>query len=203
MFRFYAQRLNGVDEADNVIADLVRWSQESEEDTETIIKSIQALTIACLGALALSQAGPDGELLMMAAIGFFVLGVLLLLFSSALCTVHCELAFDDGGALTQPRGSRIVEWMFGPRVIADHREIATIQIQETEVLQPDPNKWKRYEVWIYFQDGGSMSVAGSLYRQQAHKVAVLLEQALRDTRSRASQSAAGATAASWGFATVE
>ena len=182
MFRFNAERLWDIDENKNILSALVQWTEDCEDLSELLDNGLMVIAVGCLGALGLALSdAPNGEILMFAAMGLFVLGVSLFVFGHHLCTAHCELTFERDGRITMPRG-----WMgslvFGPYVLGAHSDISSVQSQETEVLYPEPNKPKRYEVWLYFHDGSNFSVAGSLYKPQAYKVAVLLRQALADIR---------------------
>lgn len=194
MFRFYARPVQEFDEAENLVGTIVQWSQECDESSEDLMQFLTLIVAAFFGAVFLASfGGPQAEQIAMAACSLVVLGLLIVLFGHHLCTVHCELTFYDTGAIAVPRG-RLLGWLFGPRVLGDHRQIATIQIQEAEMPYGDPQKpqhhrRKRYEVWIYFDDGWSFSVAESLFKHQAHHVAVLLEQALAEIRNAAAQTA--------------
>jgi hypothetical protein len=182
MFRFYAERLWDIDENRNILSALVQWTEDCEDLSELLDNGLMVIAVGCLGALGLALSdAPNGEILMFAAMGLFVLGVSLFVFGHHLCTAHCELTFERDGRITMPRGW-LGNRLFGPQVLGLHSDISSVQSQETEVLHPDPNKPKRYEVWLYFHSGSNFSVAGSLYKPQAYKVAVLLQQALADIR---------------------
>jgi hypothetical protein len=187
MFRFYARRAKDTDEDQNVLAHRVRWGQDCEESSDELAKAMMFIAVACVGALFCALFGaPQGAEFMMAAGGLFALDLLLLLFGHHLCTEHCQLVFETNGAIWEPRG-RLLGWIFGPRVLGDHRMIEAIQIQEAETLKPQPNEPKRYEVWIYFDEGSSLRVASSLYKQQAHQVAVLMTKSYQDAQRAAAQ----------------
>lgn len=192
MIKFYARPVQELDEADNLVGTTVLWSQECQESSEQIDQFLMLIAAAFLGALFLgSFGGSQAEQIAMAACGLFLLGLLIVLFGHHLCTFHCELTFFDTGAIAIPRGG-VRGWLFGPQILGDHRQIATIQIQEEEIPHGDPQKprhhqRKRYEVWFYFHDGCNYSVAESLFRPQAHQVAVLLEQALAEIRNAESR----------------
>lgn len=187
MARFYAERFCDQDEAQNILSSLVRWTQEIEEATDLLDGALTWITVGCLGSVFLASfGGPDAEKLGMAAAGLFGLGVALVLFGGRFCTEHCELTFHLDGTITMPR-SFLGSLFFGPHVLGDHHQVASVQAQETEVLKPEPHKPKRYEVWLYFDNGANFPIAGSLFKPQAHQVAVLLEQALADIRKAESQ----------------
>jgi hypothetical protein len=194
VIKFYARPVHELDEAETLVGTTVQWSQECQESSEQIDQFLTLIAAALLGALFLgSFGGPQAEKLAMAACGLFVLGLLIVLFGHHLCTVHYELTFYDTGAIAMPRGG-VRGWLFGPQILGDHRQIATIQIQEEEIpygdpQKPRPHQRKRYEVWFYFTSGHSLSVAESLFRPEAHHVNELLNQALAEIRKAASQAA--------------
>lgn len=202
MAGFYAERFWDLDEAQNILSSLVKWTQEIEEATDLLCGALTWITVGCLGSMFLASfGGPDAEKLGMAAAGFFALGVVLMLFGGRLCTEHCELTFHLDGTTTMPRGF-LAGLVFGPHVLGDHHQVGSVQMQETEVLKPEPHKPKRYEVWLYFDNGASFPIAESLFKQQAHQVAVLLEQALTDIRKAGAQESRGGQQA-WADVLVE
>lgn len=187
MFRFYAERLWDVDEAQNIVASLVKWSQECVDTTAELCKWFIASVLAFFCALFFASfESTEVVALKLAAGAYFTFAVAIVLFGNYLRTVHCKVTFDGDGRILMPRG-RLLGWLLGPRVLGDHREIATIQIQEAESFKPEPQKARDYEIWFYFEDGWSIPIADSLRKQQAHHVAVLLEQALNDIRKAVSQ----------------
>lgn len=187
MAGFYAERFWDLDEAQNILSSLVKWTQEIEEATDLLSGALTWITVGCLGSMFLASfGGPDAEKLGMAAAGLFGLGVALVLFGGRFCTEHRELTFHLDGTIAMPR-SLLGNMLFGPYVLGDHQQISSIQAQETEVLKPEPHKPKRYEVWLYFDNGASFPIAESLFKPQAHQVAVLVEQALADIRKAESQ----------------
>lgn len=187
MFRFYADRSTDIDEDQNVLAHVVRWSQDEEESSEELAKAMMFIAVAFFGALFIASfEGPQVDQIIMAAGGLLALEVLLLVFGHHLCTVHYQLAFETNGAIWEPCGW-LLGWIFGPRVLGDHRMIEAIQIQEAETPKPQPNEPKRYEVWIYFDEGSTLCVASSLYKWQAHKVSVLMTKSYQDAQSAAAQ----------------
>ncbi len=194
MFNYYAERFNDVDADGNVIAALVKWSQGNDEVFDEIGQALQCIAVGAIGAFGVAQADfPYAETSAMIGCGLVVLGVILFFSASRMCTVHCELTFDADGRIWEPR-SGIGGWWWGPWVHGDHRWISSIQIEEAEETPPEPgkpvpHKPKRFEVYIYFEDGDSRCVASGLLKRQAHQVAVLMDQARLEMRDAGTQSA--------------
>lgn len=206
MIKFYAEPWHEIDPSDNLIGTTVKWSEENEAASELLGHVLMLVVVAFLGTIFIGSIGPSpyGDLIGMAGIGLFLAGVGLFIFGRHLCTVHCELTFFETGAIAMPR-SRLLEWLLGPYVLGDHRDIKSIQVQEAELPLRDPKKppqRTRYEVWFYFTNGYSMRIAESLFRPQAHQVCVLMEQALAEIGATASQNAFN-TGTAWAGVTVD
>jgi hypothetical protein len=193
MFNYYAERINDVDADGNVLAAVVKWSQEAEGSWDELMQFLHIIAVSAIIAFGVAQAeSPYAETIAIIGCGLVGLGVLVACFSARLCTVHCELLFESDGCIWEPRpGWR--GWLWGPWTYGDYRNINSIQIEEAEEVPPEPGKpaphrLKRYEVWIYFNDGDSSRVAFCLLKRQAHQVAVLMDQcrlAMRDAEQQA------------------
>jgi hypothetical protein len=202
MFWFYADTEDVTDEADNLVGVIVRWSQEDEEASQAVRSALRLTTAALLVVAMLMSTDPrEIEELKMAAGGLAAFGVLILLGGYFFCTDHHRICFAAEGCVTMPRGL-IMNWLRGPYYLGRQQEISSIQIQAAERSHEDRHKQQRYEVWIYYEDGTSFSVAESLFKPQAHRVVVSLERALSMVRDARAQQAVYANRA-WAEAVLD
>lgn len=192
---FHAEPWHELDTAGNLVGTTVVWFREREQVSEAYEYLVLAMLSGFFTLLycVLSDTPQMSELVFLAMLVPVLLGIGYL--GYRLCTARRELTFHDNGSLAVPR-HWLTNWLWGPRVLADHREVAVIQIQEQEYPDgkpqtPPPNMRRRYEVWFYFANGYSMCIINGLFRGDAHHVAVLLEQALAEIRTAASNYALG------------
>lgn len=194
MTGFYANVIDYVDEADNVVGVFVQWSEYNEDLSGFVEKAMVALWLASMVSFYIATAAPYGALWAILALG--MLGIAFAMAFSGLCYEPRELMLDANGAIAVPR------FFLRPRVIGYHRRVDQVQAQEAENLDPKPKLPKLYEVWLYFDNGASLPVAKNLHKQQAHQVAVLMKKALERVHELASQSTSPG-AAGWVEMVVE
>lgn len=194
MLQFEADRWLDIDEQENLIGTTVMWLRERETISEFFEITMMAVVMGFLAAAYLATlSGPNVYELKLMAAGLLILGGGLAYFGRRICLSRRELTFYDNGVFAVQRHWLL--WRFiGPRVLGDHRRIKTIQIQQEELADDDPqrsqpNRCRRYEVWFYFTDGNSMNVVGNLIKREAHHLSVLFEQALKELQDAQAQTA--------------
>jgi len=181
VFAFRAENVWEGDADDNVIATGAEWTEECEWASDFLMQAQWLLSVAVFGLIFLASfESKEQELLWKVVGGLVALVVVVFFFGHHLCTVKRELMFRADGSIVMALGQP--GWFKGALVPGDHQQILTIQAQPVEHHE-NKLKPRKYEVWLYYDDGGCTCVAERIYQAQAHQVTVLLTRALTDMRS--------------------
>lgn len=184
MFWFRSDAVTRGDE-EGIVAVGAAWVEPRGEMYDLVSGALRLLPIPFGIILFLESFKPkEAEQMLMVAGGVAALWFCLLISYPWVTRAKRQLLFHIDGTIRMPRGR--LHSFLGNKKAWNLAKLSSIQVQASE-QQEDAYKERKFEVWLYFNDGSSACLTRQLLRLEAHRVSVMLSNAKDEIREMRGQ----------------